>query len=223
MTFDPIAARQNMVEAQLKSTKVTDDRILHAFASLPRERFIPARARSKRNLAYIDEDLSIGGGRYLVEPVVLARLIQEAGVTHDDTVLVIGPGTGYSAAVLEYLASQVMAVESDEELLNEARANFAHLGLYDIVTFHGDLTGGWHEYAPYDVILLNGAVSDIPEGIVQQLSPHGRLVTVRRGRPAWQGQGILMTRHEGRISEVPLFDAATPYLPGFEPRMEFVF
>src|SRR3546814_7419678 len=123
--MDFAAARENMIEGQLRPNKVTDEAILSAMGTVPRERFLP---NGKRAVAYVDEDIGLGQGRFLMEPIVLARLIQAAGVEPDDLVLDIGCGTGYSAAILALLANTVIALECDERLARQATEILAERG-----------------------------------------------------------------------------------------------
>ena len=170
-------ARANMVDNQIKTNRVTDLRLIEALERLPRERFVP---EAKRGIAYVDEDIDLGGGRWLMEPMVLARLLQAADVQRDEMVLVIGCATGYAAAVLAHLAGTVVALESDEALAAAAEAAVADLEIDNLVVVRGALTAGYAKQAPYNVILIDGAVAEIPPEICDQLSEGGRLVTVRR-------------------------------------------
>jgi protein-L-isoaspartate(D-aspartate) O-methyltransferase len=183
-------ARATMVESQLRTDRVTDRRILSAFATLPRERFVP---EEKRELAYSDASLevwpSIDGApaRFLLPPVVLARLVQLATVEAKDAVLDVGCATGYSTAVLARLASSVTAVEAEPELAAAAREALQELGIANATVMQGALTRGAPEAGPFDVILLNGAVPEVPDTLLAQLKEGGRLCAIiaacREGRP----------------------------------------
>ncbi len=212
-------ARANMVDSQIKTNRVTDPRLIDALRELPRERFLP---EAKRGIAYIDQDIDLGGGRALMEPLVLARLLQAAAVQPDDIVLDIGCGTGYASAVLARLAATVVAVESDEALAAAAEAVTGALEIDNLVVVRGELAAGYAKQGPYNVILINGAVGELPPAICDQLAEGGRLVTVRRAGPG-PGRAILLERHGGHSSSRILFDASTPYLPGFVPEPGFVF
>lgn len=220
------AQRRNMVESQLRPNQVTDERILAAMGALPREAFV---SKAQRGIAYVDEALPIGGGRYLMEPLVIARLMQEAAVKPTDVALHIGCGTGYAAAAMAKLASTVVAVESDPMLAKQAMQTLADLGIDTVAVVEGALTEGYPKQAPYDIIFFDGAVADIPTGIADQLAEGGRLVAVVEGRPRpgaigrWPGRGVLVTRFGGVLSRREVFDAGTPVLPGFERKPAFVF
>jgi len=208
-----------MVEGQLRTNKVTDDAVLSAFLTVPRERFVTTVLSSS---AYVDDDLPIGNNRYLMEPMVFARLLQLAAITAEDKVLDIGSGTGYGAAVLARLAGSVVAVEQDPELAAQARARLQELGVIHVETIVGKHADGHPAGAPYDVIVIEGAVEAIPEAISKQLAEGGRLVATV-ARKSGMGQAMLMTRVNGLLSHLPEFDAAVPLLPGFERRPVFVF
>lgn len=217
--MDYEAARLHMVDSQLKTNRVTQVAVLEAFENVPREKFVPDH---RKGVAYIDEDLKVAEGRYLMEPMVLARLVQAAAIRPSDVVLDIGCATGYSSAILAKLAGTVVALESDESLGSTAADLCERLGIDNVVVVSGELPDGYPKQAPYDAILINGAVSEVPEPIADQLADGGRLVTVQRG-PSGVGQGVLMERFEKTVSRWPLFDAATPFLPGFRKEPGFVF
>ncbi len=216
---DYAAARHNMVENQIRPNKVTDSRIITAMAAVPRELFVPERSCG---IAYVDEDIAIGKERYLMEPMVLARLLQCADIEETDVVLDIGCGTGYSVAVLAALANTVVALESDRELAAAATRLFEQLGIDNAVVIEAELDAGYGEQAPYDAILFDGAVQRIPEEICGQLAEGGRLAAVVDGG-AGLGKATLVVRRGGVLSRRVLFDAATPRLPGFSVEPGFVF
>jgi protein-L-isoaspartate(D-aspartate) O-methyltransferase len=218
------AARLNMVEGQLRTNKVTDEAVLEGFLTTPRERFVPSHLRS---IAYVDDDIPLGNDRFLIEPMVLARLLQLAEIGKGDKVLEIGCVTGYATAILAQIAASVVAVESDPQLAAAARANLAALGLGNAQLQEAPLNAGWRASAPYNVILVNGAVGEIPASVTDQLAEGGRLVTVTEGSAgpseARCGMAVLMTRAEGKLSSRPAFDATVQALPGFARRPAFVF
>lgn len=217
--IDYAVSRRNMVESQIRTNKVTDSGLLAVMAELPRECFVP---EPLRGVAYVDEDIPLGGGRYLMEPMVLARLLQAAAVQPEDVVLDIGCATGYSAAVLARLANTVVALESHSELAARATATLADLGIDNAVVVEGPLKEGYAKQAPYDVIFIGGAVPRIPRVIADQLGEGGRLVAVVAAEAAI-GRGTLVTRVGGILSDRPVFDAGTPLLPEFAPEPGFVF
>jgi protein-L-isoaspartate(D-aspartate) O-methyltransferase len=218
------AARLNMVEGQLRTNKVTDEAVLEGFLTVPRERFVPPHLRG---IAYVDDDVPLGGGRALIEPMVLARLLQLAEIRPDDKVLEIGCATGYATALLAQIAARVVAIESDSRLLAAARINLAALKVANVELQEAPLGLGWRGGAPYDVIVINGGVGEIPAAVSDQLGEGGRLVTVAEAAAspaeARCGQAVLMTRAEGKLSSRPEFDATVKSLPEFARRAGFVF
>lgn len=222
--IDYAAARLNMVESQLRTNKVTDAAVLDAFLNVPRERFVPP---ALRGIAYVDDDIPLPGGRSLMEPMVLARLLQLAAIGTSDKVLEIGCATGYASALLGRIAASVTALESDQRMAAQARALLKELGCTAVTVVEGKLTDGWRANAPYDVILINGAVGTIPSTISDQLAEGGRLVCVLLAESGPTGTGlgeaVVMTRAEGVLSNRPVFDAAVHALPGFERVASFVF
>jgi protein-L-isoaspartate(D-aspartate) O-methyltransferase len=213
-------ARENMVEGQIRPNRVTTPALLSALRAVPRERFVP---RHLQNVAYVDEDIAVGGGRYLPEPMVLARLIEEAKVRKEDVVLDIGCGTGYSSAILGHLAGTVVGLEQSKDMAQQADRLLHELGVVNAAVIQrDDLREGYGQQGPYDVILINGSIPSVPERIRNQLADGGRLVTVLSSK-GHMGSAVLTTREGGRFSTRALFDAATPTLAGFEAAKVFVF
>jgi protein-L-isoaspartate(D-aspartate) O-methyltransferase len=208
-----------MIESQIRPNKVMDERVLAAFAAIRRELFVPERLRA---IAYIDEDLPLGGGRYLMQPMVAARLIQAAAITPEDRVLTIGAGTGYEAAVASVLARKVVALEEDPELARRSRAALVDHAIAAVAAVEGPLRNGWRERAPYDAILFGGAVAEVPGEITDQLAEEGRLLAVVRPGGGI-GRATLTKRTGGALARRVIFDAATPLLPSFSPSPSFVF
>jgi protein-L-isoaspartate(D-aspartate) O-methyltransferase len=213
------AARTHMIESQIRPNKVTDERLLEALGQIRRELFVPEPLQS---VAYIDEDLAIGGGRYLMEPMVAARLIQAAAVRRTDMALVVGAGTGYEAAVISRLARAVVALEEDEDLIRLARAALIEESIASVSVVEGPLGLGNRQRAPYDVILFGGAVAKLPSEVVGQLSEGGRLVAVLKPEGAGIGRATLATRTGSVVARRVIFDAAISLLPGLEPKPAFV-
>ncbi len=222
--FDYAVARRAMVDSQIKTNKVTDERLIAALEDLPREQFLPKPLRS---VAYLDEDIPLGSDRYLMEPMVLARLIQAARVTASDVALDIGCGPGYATAVLARLASAVVGLDSDPTLVKEAAKRLAELGLDTAVVVEGPLDAGYPAQAPYDVIFFGGAVDQVPEAVQDQLAEGGRLVAVvvdpARSGPQPVGRATLIERRHGLLSHRVLFDSSIPRLPGLRAEPGFVF
>lgn len=215
--------RSRMVDSQLRTESVTDHRLLDAMGDIPREIFVPA---DQKALAYVDRDVPLKdapgqAARALMEPAPLARLIQALDAGEMDRALVIGAGTGYSAAVLSRLAGSVVAVESDPALASQATRNLKELGIGNVTVVVGPLEAGHAAGAPYDAILFDGAVEVVPDAILAQLAEGGRLAAVTGyGRAA---SAVLTTRGDGKLGGLPIFDADVPPLPGFRRPAAFVF
>ncbi len=217
--MDYTAARQNMVESQIRTNRVIDPAVTAALAEIPREVFVP---KPMRGFAYVDEDLDVGGGRFVLEPLVLARLLVGAGIRPTDVVLNIGDATGYATAVVSKLAQTVVALECDPEWAARAGQSLSELGIDNAAVVQGALDQGYAAQAPYDVILFSGAVSEVPNAICRQLTDGGRLAGVVAATPG-VGKGTLIVRVGDTYGRRVLFDAVTPLLPGFQPKPKFVF
>ncbi len=216
-------ARRAMVDSQVRPSDVTSLELIAAMLAVPREAFVPDHLAA---LAYLDRDLPFEAGgkeppRFLMKPMVLARLIQAADPRPQDRVLVIGAGTGYSAAVLGRLAGAVTALEENETIAAFARAVVAKQAIANVNVVVGPLTQGWPSAGPYDVILIDGGVDAVPHGVFGQLADGGRLVTVLSGGPV--GDATIYQADRGEVSGRALFDAKVPVLPGFTKAAAFVF
>ena len=212
-------ARKCMVDSQVRPNKVTDPRILAAMRHLPRERFLPAALGA---LAYADEDVPLGNGRFMMEPMVLARLLQIAAPQEGERALVVAAGTGYGAAVLSKCGPRVAAIEEDSALLATARdALSAEAPSVNLIA--GKLDAGHAAGAPYDLILIEGAVREIPAAIAKQLKTDGgRLVAVIAGAGR-TNQAVLAEATPSGLRAQAVFDCGTPSIPSLLPAPEFVF
>jgi protein-L-isoaspartate(D-aspartate) O-methyltransferase len=217
--MDYAAARQHMIDSQIKTNKVTDPSVIEALAALPREAFV---AEAQKKLAYIDRPVAIGAGRRMTEPMVLARLLQTAHLKGSETALVVGAGTGYSAAILSRLVKKVVALESVPELAERARAILAQFGIGNVSVVAGDLAAGRPADGPYDFILVDGAAELVPDALTAQLADRGRLAVVIKDQGV-VGRGTLCTRADGVVSQRAIFDADAEVLPGFTRPQRFVF
>ena len=204
-------ARRVMIDNQLRPQGVTDRGVLAAMGRVERERFVPESAKA---LAYFDRPLKIGEGRSIMPPAALGRLLTEAAPLPGQRALVIGSGTGYSAAVLKEIGLEVVALESDERLASSAR----DAGVETVI---GELAEGWPKGPPYDLILLDGAVEEIPAALGKQLAPEGVLVgaIVDRGVTRL----IVGACANGAIGWRSIADSDVDPLPGFERPRAFTF
>jgi protein-L-isoaspartate(D-aspartate) O-methyltransferase len=212
-------ARKRMVDSQLRPNKVSDPRILAAMRHLPRERFLPASLSAQ---AYADQNVKLGGGRVLMQPMVLARLVQAAAPVEGENVLVIGANGGYSAALLVTCGARVTALEEYGPLVELARSALAAVAP-SVILVSGPLSVGWTAGAPYDLILIDGAVPTIPANIVSQLNKEtGRLLTIIN-ESEHTGHAVQAEPTPAGISHRTLFDCLCPVLPGFAPAPAFEF
>jgi protein-L-isoaspartate(D-aspartate) O-methyltransferase len=214
---DFVRLRRAMVDGQVRVNDVTDPRIIDAMLDIPRERFVPP---SRAGLAYIDEDLPLGSGRYLIEPMVLAKLVHALALSQSDRVLDVGCATGYGAVLLSRLAGRVVAVEEEPELAVAAQRLLAELAP-DVSLVVGPLTAGAEGEGPFDAILMEGSIETVPEALVRQLKEGGRLAAVIGS--GGMGRATLHVRAGRVLSRRPVFDAAVPPLPGFALPRQFVF
>ena len=216
--MDFAAARQNMVDCQILPNRVDDQRIVAALLKIPREKFVPDNLTG---IAYVDETVPLGGQRYVMEAMVVARLLQTAALNAEDVALSIGCGTGYATAVLAQIVDTVVAVEPDKGLAQKANENLAAIGLDNVAVVEGKLEDGNIDQGPYNVIFFDGAVQTVPDAICDQLAEGGRLVAIVAGERV--GTAYLYSRFGGVISKREVFDAGTPLLPGFRKQKSFVF
>jgi len=214
-----VNARRTMVDSQLRTADVVDMRVLDAFLDVPREAFLP---ESIRPLAYLDADLVVKAGhppRRLLQPMVLARLLQAAEIGATDKVLDVGSARGYSAAILSRIGGDVVALEADPDLGEPALKALSGFG--NVLPASGPLEAGWPAKAQYDVIFLEGAVEVVPPTLVEQLGEGGRLVAVvGYGRT---GRATVFLKSEGDVAGRVVFDAVAPPLPGFSAAPTFAF
>jgi protein-L-isoaspartate(D-aspartate) O-methyltransferase len=221
MSMDFKAARRHMIDSQLLPNRITDDAVVDAFAAVPRELFVPD---AKRTIAYADEAVEVAPGRYLLEPMALARLVHECAPRRADVALIVGGATGYAAAILARLVSTVIMVEPDAALADAAARTLDQLEIDTVAVTTGACAEGSPKNAPFDVILVDGAVPEIPDALVGQLADGGRLGAILEGRGAGGlGSAVVLARHGGGTGMRTFADLGTPTLPGFERPAAFVF
>ena len=216
--IDYALTRANMVENQLKPSRIEDPRVLEAMAAVPRERFVPEGLRS---CAYGDEDLALGGGDFLIEPLALGKLLQTAAPQQHDVVLLGGDPTGYVAAILSRLVGSVFLLVPHAVVPEPMQARLSGLDPSNVTLVHGAASEGLPGRAPFDLILLAGSVPTIPPALLDQLGEGGRLVAVvEHGR---SGKVTLARKVNGAVGRLTPFDAQIHRLPGFlaEPAFSF--
>lgn len=216
--FDAVTARRMMVDGQVRTADVTNLDLLAAMLAVPRELFVPA---GQAGQAYCDGDIALGGGRALLKPMVLAKLIQAAQVDAGARVLDVGAATGYASAVLSRIVGSVVALEQDAALAAIAKETLARVGAANVTVVTGPLIAGWPVDASYDLILLNGATEIVPDALGRQLKADGRLAGIFGRSP--NGKAMIYRMIEGHLVGRPIFDAGAPVLPGFVAPLAFVF
>jgi protein-L-isoaspartate(D-aspartate) O-methyltransferase len=216
--------RINMVESQIRPNAVTNPDLLKALQETPRELFVPP---SLRTLAYMDGVLRVENARehrparHLLSPMVFAKLAQLADIRASDRILDIGGATGYSTAILARLGASVVALENDAGLTAVAKEALAGAGIKNVSFVMGPLEAGAPESAPYDVIFVNGRVTQLPDALLAQLDEGGRLVTIMGSDTA--AKATLVSKIASRTQQRAAFDASAPILPGFEQKIAFIF
>jgi len=224
-TIDFNQARQNMVDGQVRTNKVTDHALIRQMRRIPRELFVPPELRST---CYVDADLRLPNGRFLLEPMVLARLIQSADIKPNDRVLDVGCATGYSTALIAGLGALVLGIEEDRKLIADAVPIHEELEVGNTVFAVAPLLDGYPTNAPYDVIIVNGAVAELPTKLFDQLADNGRLLCIWRDPsdgaiPLTVGKAMIYQKSNNVVSGRALFDAASPYIVPLSRKQKFVF
>ncbi len=212
-------ARFNMIEQQIRPWDVLDTSVLALLSAVRREDFIPADHRAQ---AFMDLEIPLGQGRFLLPPRVEARMIQDLNLSKRDTVLLIGAATGYVAALLAHKAQRVIALEGDAALAAMARANLRNAAVNNAEVVQADGSAGFPGQAPYDAILLAGSVAQVPQGLLDQLKTGGRLLAIVGQEPVMQA--TLYTRvNDAQLNSEVLFDTVAPRLAGFIEPSHFKF
>ncbi|WP_460274728.1 protein-L-isoaspartate O-methyltransferase family protein [Celeribacter sp. ULVN23_4] len=208
--------RTTMVDTQVRPSDVTKFPIIEAMLTVPRENFVPA---AKRNGAYVGEHVELGGGRVVLDPRVLSKMLDALNVQNDDLVLDLGCGLGYSSAVIARMAQAVVAVEEDEDLAQEAQAVLSENGSDNVILETGPIAEGAPQHGPYDAVILQGGVEEIPEVILSQVKENGRICAIFLDGAL----GIVRIGYkiDGEMNWRMVFNGTAPVLPGFEKRAKF--
>jgi protein-L-isoaspartate(D-aspartate) O-methyltransferase len=217
------AARINMINGQITTGDVNDDTVLEALSGVERELFVPD---AFKKVAYVDDDLSLGNGRFLIEPLVFARMLKHARIQKTDTVLDIGCATGYSSAVLSKLAQGVIALEEDHTLADKAKTLL--VSYPNVFVTEGSLVKGSSKQSPYDVIFIEGAIEVLPDAIAEQLAEGGRLMAIERveeAKTAYSGLGKLVEykKIKNVLYKTVILDANAVLIPAFKKAPAFKF
>ncbi|MBI5333143.1 MAG: protein-L-isoaspartate O-methyltransferase [Burkholderiales bacterium] len=211
-------ARFNMIEQQIRTWNVLDTTLLELLAVVKREDFVPPAYRS---MAFMDLEIPLPGGQSMFSPKLEARLVQDLDVHKHETVLEVGTGSGYMAALLAHKAQRVITLEIRPELAQFARDNIRRAGIANVEVVQADGSQGHAAQGPYDAILLSGSVAQVPQELLAQLKPGGRLVAIVGNEPVMTA--VRITQDGGRLATQPLFDTIAPRLVGFAeaPRFHF--
>ena len=213
-------ARKAMIDSQIRPNKVIDERVVAAFASTPREEFVP---KALRDVAYVDEDLALSGGRYIIEAMVMGRLLQALDIQPEQNILLIGAGTGYTAALLSQLCASVIAIDNRKASVEKTQALLGEMEIGNVAVLNGKLTDGYAGEGPYDAILIEGGVEVMPEALLAQLAPKGKCAAIWRSSSTAQGEASLWAKAGDQFSRVVLFNAQVPTLAEFKAKETFQF
>lgn len=213
---DYASRRTTMVDTQVRPSDVTKFPIIDAMLNVAREDFVPAE---KRDAAYADAHIDLGGGRVVMDPRTLAKMLEAVDIQPDEMVLDVGAGLGYSSALAGRLGEAVIALEEDEERVNAAGGLLAEAGIDNAAAVQGTLIEGAAKHGPYDVILVQGAVEHMPEALTEQLKDGGRIAAIfAEGALGSMRVGYMI---DGAITWRFAFNAGAPVIPGFEARRAF--
>lgn len=210
--------RQAMVCGQVMPNKVTNEAVLNSLSTVPRENFVP---KAMRSLAYVDSSIEVADGRYAMDAMILAKLMQAANIERNDLVLVVGGASGYEAAVLAQCVDAVVCLEEDAQLIERSTQNLLNFGVDNVAVVEGVLASGVKGQGPFEVIFINGAVEFIPPVLLNQLSDGGRLVCIMISDGI--AHGHLVIRQGSEFISRDIFEGEGALLPGFEITHGFVF
>ncbi|GFE52094.1 protein-L-isoaspartate O-methyltransferase [Roseobacter cerasinus] len=216
--IDFASRRTMMVDTQVRPSDVTKFPIIDAMLTVPRETFVPA---AQREAAYMGGNLDLGGGRVILEPRTLAKMLDALDISNDELVLDVGAALGYSSAVMARMAEAVIAVEEDEALAAEAQDALAEVGADNVVMHAGPLVEGAAQHGPYDVIVVQGGVNSLPPVLLEQLKEGGRIACLFMSGAL--GEVRVGHKSDGRMSWRMSFNAGAPVLPGFAKEAAFEF
>lgn len=205
------AARINMVKSQILPQRISNKLLVEIISDIPRHIFVP---EDKQGIACIDGKILVGNGRYLLPPMIFSMMLEALDLQGNETVLDIACGTGYSSAILAKLCKKITALESSSELASKAHQNFNKLGIKNIIIINNILSEGHREGSPYDAIVVNGAVNEIPEELFEQLNENGKLVAII-SKEANLGKIVVFTKKSGKISNNEIFETNLPIIEDF--------
>ncbi len=218
MTFE--ALRKAMVDSQIRPNKVFEQHVINAFLAVPREIFVP---KHLQDIAYIDEDISLSGGRFIMEAMVTGRLFQLLDIQKTDSVMSVASSTGYASAVLSHLAESVIGIETRAPMVEKAQNNMSKLNIGNVAFVKSRLQDGLASEAPYNIIFIEGGVEAIPQSLFDQLAEGGKLAAVQRNPNQLVGEACIWTKTGDNISRNAVFTAQVPILDEFKVKPKFTF
>ena len=213
-------ARKNMVENQIRANKVTSLNVINAFLDVPREKFVPD---ALQEISYVDEDIQLSRNRFMMKPMILARLFQSLSLKGNENILHVGSNTGYGSAILSRMCSSVISLESDKKLFETSIHTFSNMGFDNVVPLHGSMENGVEKEAPFDIIFIEGSIETEPKSLFSQLNENGKLIAIIRPANIKIGKAKLFFKISNEIGLENLFDAQVSKLSIFKSKTKFSF
>ena len=213
-------ARKNMVENQIRANKVTNLNVINAFLDVPREKFVPD---ALQEISYVDEDIQLSRNRFMMKPMILARLFQSLNLKGNENILHVGSNSGYGSAILSRMCSSVISLESDKKLFETSIHTFSNMGFDNVVPLHGSMENGVEKEAPFDIIFIEGSIETEPKSLFGQLNENGKLIAIIRPANIKIGKAKLFFKISNEIGIENLFDAQVSKLSIFKSKTKFSF
>ena len=213
-------ARKNMVENQIRANKVTSLNVINAFLDVPREKFVPD---ALQEISYVDEDIQLSRNRFMMKPMILARLFQSLNLKGNENILHVGSNSGYGSAILSRMCSSVISLESDKKLFETSIHTFSNMGFDNVVPLHGSMENGVEKEAPFDIIFIEGSIETEPKSLFGQLNENGKLIAILRPANIKIGKAKLFFKISNEIGLENLFDAQVSKLSIFKSKTKFSF
>ena len=213
-------ARKNMVENQIRANKVTSLNVINAFLDVPREKFVPD---ALQEISYVDEDIQLSRNRFMMKPMILARLFQSLNLKGNGNILHVGSNSGYGSAILSKMCSSVISLESDKKLFETSIHTFSNMGFDNVVPLHGSMENGVEKEAPFDIIFIEGSIETEPKSLFSQLNENGKLIAIIRPANIKIGKAKLFFKISNEIGLENLFDAQVSKLSIFKSKTKFSF
>ena len=213
-------ARKNMVENQIRANKVTSLNVINAFLDVPREKFVPD---ALQEISYVDEDIQLSRNRFMMKPMILARLFQSLSLKGNENILHVGSNSGYGSAILSRMCSSVISLESDKKLFETSIHTFSNMGFDNVVPLHGSMENGVEKEAPFDIIFIEGSIETEPKSLFGQLNENGKLIAIIRPANIKIGKAKLFFKISNEIGLENLFDAQVSKLSIFKSKTKFSF